>query len=300
VVIRPILYALADHLEAALAKAQHRRKKNPSPLFQSPDHAQRDDSPSQPIEPIWNLDPTRTGPTPPPTSPTFRTGISRDGLRILPIVGGRRTGCRPRFMIPRLTSSVFVIAVLAAACFTVGAAAQAGAKALFYSAPASTTNPFAPVGIRFWFEIDGKKFTDIGAAAVGARIRLHIKANTAGFLTAWVIDANGEEFQVTPMEGRYAGYRLSRDGEFVAPAELEVPSLGSNKRLLILFARSQTEQVGTASRALEKIRRLSNATAPDGAPSIVRETDSSTPDELGVYVVHREGAQPGVEIDLGR
>jgi hypothetical protein len=203
-------------------------------------------------------------------------------------------------MIPRLTSSVFMIAVLAAACFTTGRAAQAGAKALFYSAPGNTTNPLGPVGIRFWFESDEKKFTDIGSAAVGARIRLHIKANTAGFLTAWVIDANGEEFQVTPMEGRYAGYRLSRDGEFVAPAEFEVPSLGSNKRLLILFARSQTEVPPTASGSLGKIRRLLNDTARDGAPAIVRETDSSTPNELGVYVVHREGAQPGVEIELGR
>jgi len=203
-------------------------------------------------------------------------------------------------MIPRLTSKVFVIAVLAAACLTAAAAAQAGAKALFYSEPGSTANPRGPVGIRFWFEIDGKKFTDIGGAAVGARIRLHVKANTAGYLTAWVIDANGEGFQVTPMEGRFAGYLLSRDGEFVAPAELEVPSLGSNKRLLILFARSQTEQVPTASQALQKIQRLSNAIALDGAPAIVRETDSSTADELGVYVVHRQGAQPGVEIELAR
>jgi hypothetical protein len=69
--------------------------------------------------------------------------------------------------------------------------------------------------------------------------------------------------------------------------------------VLILFARSQTEQVRTAADAREKIRRLSSAMARDGALAIVQEADPSTPGQVGTYVVHREGAQPGVEIEIG-
>src|SRR5262245_28844580 len=132
-------------------------------------------------------------------------------------------------MIARLTLSVFVIAVLEAAGFTAGAVVQAGAKALFNSPPATTANPFGPVGIHYWFEIDGKKFGEINAA--GAAARLHIKANTSGFLTAWIMDEIGEGTQLTPMEGRYAGYRMSPDDEFAAAADLQVPSPGAKKRL---------------------------------------------------------------------
>jgi hypothetical protein len=69
--------------------------------------------------------------------------------------------------------------------------------------------------------------------------------------------------------------------------------------VLILFSRSQTEQVRTAAEAREKIRRLSMAIARDGALAIVQEADSSTPGQIGTYVVNRTGAQPGVEIEIG-
>ena len=58
------------------------------------------------------------------------------------------------------------------------------------------------------------------------------------------------------------------------------------------------EQVNSAADARQKIRRLSMTAARDGALAIVQETDTSTPGQIGTYVVHREGAQPGVEIEI--
>ena len=87
--------------------------------------------------------------------------------------------------------------------------------------------------------------------------------------------------------------------DYVVPGTIAVPAAGSDTRLLILFARSQTEQVPAAADAREEIRRLSVAAARDGALAIVQETDTSTPGQVGTYLVHREGAQPGAEIGIG-
>jgi hypothetical protein len=101
------------------------------------------------------------------------------------------------------------------------------------------------------------------------------------------------------MQGQWTGYLMEPRRDYVVPGEITAPAAGSDTRVLILFARSQTEQVRTARQAREKIRRLSTAAGRDGALAIVQETDTSTPGEVGTYVVHREGAQPGVEIELG-
>jgi hypothetical protein len=101
--------------------------------------------------------------------------------------------------------------------------------------------------------------------------------------------------RLTPMEG---GNLMEPRRDYVVPVEITVPAAGSDTRVLILFARSQMEQVRTAAQAREKIQRISMATR-DGASAIVQETDTSTPGQVGTYVVHRWGAQPGVEIEIG-
>ncbi len=183
-----------------------------------------------------------------------------------------------------------------------GAAAQSGAKALFHGPAGSTANPFAPVGIQYWFENEqGTRFIRAHDAGVGARVRMHIQSNTLGFLTVWLTDSNQEAgIQLTPMQGQWAGYLMEPSRDYVVPGEITVPAAGSDTRVLILFARSQTEQVPTAADAREKIRRLSAGVARDGALAIVQETDTSTPGQVGTYVVHRGGAQPGVEIEIGQ
>jgi hypothetical protein len=105
--------------------------------------------------------------------------------------------------------------------------------------------------------------------------------------------------QLTPMEGEWAGHLMEPRRDYVVPVKITVPAAGSDTRVLILFARSQTEQVRAAAQAREKIRRVSMAMARDGASAIVQEADTSTPGQIGTYVVNRMGAQPGVEIEIG-
>jgi hypothetical protein len=194
-----------------------------------------------------------------------------------------------------------LVSVLLAVFLTPGAEAQSGAKALFHGPAGSSTNPLRPVGIQYWFENEqGTRFAQARDAGVGARVRMHIQSNTEGFLTVWLTDESQEGgIQLTAMEGRWTGYLMEPRRDYVVPGEITLPAAGSNTRVLILFARSQTEQVRTAADAREKIRRLSMALARDGALAIVQETDTSTPGQVGTYVVHREGAQLGVEIEIG-
>ena len=200
----------------------------------------------------------------------------------------------------RPASSVLVSVVLAV-FLSAGAAAQSGAKALFYGPAASTANPFAAVGIQYWFENEQRtRFTQASDAGVGAHVRLHVQCNTEGWLTVWMTDNSPEGgIQLTP-ERVWPGYLMEPRRDYVVPGTITVPAAGSDTRVLILFARSQTEQVLTAADAREKIRRLSVVVARDGALAIVQETDTSTPGQVGTYVVNRPGAQPGVEIKIGQ
>jgi hypothetical protein len=198
-------------------------------------------------------------------------------------------------------ASRFLASVVLAVFLTPGADAQSGAKALFHGPAGSTANPFGPVGIQYWFENEqGTRFTQARDAGVGARVRLHVRCNTGGWLTVWMTDNSQQGgIQLTPMKGEWSGHLMEPRRDYVVPGTITVPAAGSDTRVLILFARSQTEQVPTTADAREKIRRLSMAAARDGALAIAQEADTSTPGQVGTYVVHRAGAQPGVEIDIG-
>jgi hypothetical protein len=74
------------------------------------------------------------------------------------------------------------------------------------------------------------------------------------------------------------------------------PVNGQATHVLILFARSQTEQVDSLAGCRAKLERLSAGMANDGEPSLVLETDRVTPGEIGTYVVHRGGAQAAAEL----
>ena len=200
----------------------------------------------------------------------------------------------------RLTSCVLVPLALAASLAS-AAYTQSSAKVLFQGPAGSTANPYGPVGVQYWFENDrGTRFTQARDAGAGARLRLHVQSNTDGFLTVWMTEGSDAGVQLTPMDGQYAGYGMGARRAYVVPGDIMVPAEGNTTRVLILFARAQMEQVRSAAGAREKIRRLSTLLASDGALAIVQEVDTSTPGQVGTYVVHREGAQPGVEVDIGR
>lgn len=174
------------------------------------------------------------------------------------------------------------------------------AKALFEAPPGSFSNPRGPVGIKYWFaDGAGNRFARANDAGTGARLSLYVRTNTSGFLSAFLVEGAGGGEMLTPLEGGYPGDLIDGALDHAVPGVITVPPRRGMTRILLLFARSQTEQVGTAAQAQEKIQRLSALPARDGGPRIVYETQAAPSTEIGTYVVHREGAQPGAEIDLG-
>jgi hypothetical protein len=199
-------------------------------------------------------------------------------------------------MMPLRPASSVLVPVVLTLLLAARTDAQSGAKALFAGPAGSPANPSGPVGIQYWFENgQATRFTKARDAGVGAGVRLHVQSNTTGFLGVWMTSGSHEGVELTP-DG---GYLMDAHYDYAVPGEITVPAGGNATRVLILFARSQTEQVRTAADAREKIRRLSLGMARDGALAIVQEADTSTPGQVGTYVVHRMGAQPGVEIEIG-
>lgn len=159
------------------------------------------------------------------------------------------------------------------------------------------------VGLHYWFENDrGEPLADPASAGAGARLTLHLRSNVGAFLTVWMSDASHPSLELTPRtdagpEGRWTGYRLPADRVFVVPRDFGVAAAAdAAERIIIFLARSQTEQVDSIMTAREKLQRITARTAIDGESVLVREVDRTTRGQIGTYVVHRTGGQPGVEI----
>lgn len=202
-----------------------------------------------------------------------------------------------------------------------GVALQPGAKALFYDPAAgqATLSPASPpvsgltpvqtlgvtfVGVHYWFENDrGVKFADPASAGLGARVRMHLRGNTSAFLTVWMSDSTHKSLELTTRsdagpDGRWTGYRLEGDLEYVVNGEFEVAPVERATRIIFLLARSQTEQVDSFSGCQEKLQRIASRTASDGGSVLVREVDRATPGQVGTYLVHRNGGQAGEEFAI--
>jgi hypothetical protein len=216
------------------------------------------------------------------------------------------------------------VTVLTVATPTVGrgVALHPGAKALFYdpaagqaslsAAPPSPVTGLTPVqtlgtafvGVHYWFEDDrGVKFADPTSAGLGARVRMHLRGNTAAFLTVWMRDSTHKSLELTKRSdagpgGGWTGYLLDRDLDYVVNGDFEVESVERATRIIFLLARSQTEQVDSFSGCQEKIRRIASRTASDGGSVLVREVDRATRGQVGTYVVNRSGAQAGEELAI--
>jgi hypothetical protein len=197
-----------------------------------------------------------------------------------------------------------------------------GAKALFYDPAAgqASLTPASPspvtgltpvqtlgaafVGVHYWFENDrGVKFADPASAGLGAKIRMHLRGNTQAFLTIWMSDSTHESVELTARsgagpEGRWTGYLLDRDLDYVVNRDFEVVPVERATRIIFLLARSQTEQVRSFSACQEKLQRIAGRTLSSGGPVLVREVDLATPGQVGTYVVNRIGAQAGEEFAI--
>jgi len=220
-----------------------------------------------------------------------------------------------RFLVTLIGVSVVTIPVFARV------SAQTGAKALFYDpasgqltmspVPPSPANGLTPVqshgtafvGVHYWFENDhGVKFADPAGAGLGATVRMHLRGNTPAFLTVWMSNPTHASVELTPRsaagpEGRWTGYRLERDLEYVVAGEFQVAPLERATRIVFLLARSQTEQVDSFSGCQEKLQLIAGRTGSDGGV-LVREVDRTTPGQIGTYVVHRGGGQAGEEFAI--
>jgi hypothetical protein len=175
-----------------------------------------------------------------------------------------------------------------------GALAQStpGAKAMFYET--DHARRFAQVGIRSWFENDaGVAFSTDRAAATAGQYTLHFRANTAGYISIWDMDAGIELMSRTTLSG---GTRIGGGEELVVPDVFEFASDAPERRLVIVWGRSQTEQAGRASGALQRLSDLSSRAGRDGAPQVVRESDHTTPGRIGTYVINREGMPVATEL----
>ena len=216
----------------------------------------------------------------------------------------------------------FTVLVVATPMVARGVALHPGAKALFYdpatgqasltpASPSSLTGltpvqtlGTAFVGVHYWFENDhGVKFADPASAGLGARVRMHLRGNTSAFLTVWMSDSTHKSLELTTRtdagpEGRWPGYRLDRDLDYVVSGDFEVAPVERATRIIFLLARAQMEQVGSFSECQEKLQRIASRTASDGESVLVREVDRATPGQVGTYVVHRGGGQAGEEIAI--
>lgn len=174
-----------------------------------------------------------------------------------------------------------------------GPSFQSGAKAMFYDPGGGR------VGIHFWFETEsGEPFGESRAATTGGRFRMHVRNNVgAGFLTIWLIEGESS-VELTPRAGRYPGQHMT-DLEFVVPDYIQFDSGDGERRLILVFARSQSEVAGSAPHARQRLEQITGRTGP-GGPDVIRESDEATPGQIGTYVVSQSGAPVATEIALRR
>jgi hypothetical protein len=181
----------------------------------------------------------------------------------------------------------------------------AGAQPASASTPLSATTklrsiafayPFpgrGHVGLHYWFENDkGTMFSVNRAATEVGRFTLHVRNNVGGgYLTAFEVKPAGG-VRLTP-----GSSYLMRDETYVVPADFEFTAGDAARRLVILFSRSETEQVGGAVEALAKLERISKQTGSNGL-KLLWDADDTTPGQIGNYAVNQDGGPTGAEIVL--
>jgi len=187
-----------------------------------------------------------------------------------------------------------------------------GAKALFYDPgdlgllpadqPAGALRPVryadraVHCGIHYWLQsANGTKLTERTARSAIGPFTVHLRNNVGhGFLTVWNVSTGRE---MTPLDpdpqinggGRWHGYRMS-EAVYEVPGTFTFRSDDSATRLIIVWARSQTEVPDSAADAQRRLIDM-----PAWMP-IVRESDDATPGEIGTYVMNRTDAGVAAEI----
>jgi hypothetical protein len=89
------------------------------------------------------------------------------------------------------------------------------------------------------------------------------------------------------------------DLEFVVPDHVQFDSGDGDRRLILVFARSQSEVAGSAPHARQRLEQITGRTGP-GGPDVIRESDEATAGQIGTYLVSQSGGQVATEIVLRR
>ena len=186
-----------------------------------------------------------------------------------------------------------LMAAVLAAGVAAGVTAQSpGAKTMFYD-PGDDLR-LARIGIRYWFENDaGTPFTEAQAAMTPGQYTLRIRANAVAFISIWDMSRGIELMSREALSG---GRVLERGIDLDVPDVFEVAADAPERRLIIVWGRSQSEQAGRAAGAEARLRDLTARVGRDGAPQIVRESDDATPGQIGTYVINREGMPLATEL----
>jgi hypothetical protein len=173
---------------------------------------------------------------------------------------------------------------------------RADAANLLRPVDRAAMGPTDHVGIHYWFENDSRNpMSARDAAAVGGRFTLHMRSNAAGFFTVWAVEDAHE--QLTPMQGRYAGFRVSAGSEYVVPVGFVLAPDARVIRFVVVFSRSQTEQPGTSYDALKKHEAVFRRIGCCG-PQIKAESEEVNLGEKGTYVVNQDGGPVTADIAL--
>jgi hypothetical protein len=220
-----------------------------------------------------------------------------------------------------LLSTACILALTTSLVAQIAGSGQPGARALFYDpisgAPAFAAVPPSPatgltpvgsfgvsfVGVHYWFEDDlGAKFATPVDAGEGAHLRMHVRGNVTAWLTLWLSDPQNPSVELTPRtdagpEGRWSGYRLLRDQDYVVPREFVVSHGDQAAHVVLFWARCQCEQVDSAASARIKLQPIASG---ERGPRLIEEIDRTTPGQIGTYVVRVVYSQIGTEIVMGR
>lgn len=155
--------------------------------------------------------------------------------------------------------------------------------------------PLRHCGIHFWFENEnGSTFDENLARKRGGRFVVWIRASCNGAIT--VFDLTAQSPELTPRTYQDSSGLVLDDRLFRVPGDFELGE-SPTKRLIIVWARSQTEMARNVDHAPVRLREMTEW-ASDGRPLIVHASDSMTSGEIGNYVVNRRDGGVAAEIQF--